>query len=102
KDIAKYKGRFDEGYDKLRTDRAARLRNLGLIDPKWELTPTAKKWEDVQNREWELRCMEVYAAMIDCMDRGIGQIVAELKRQNRFENTLILFMQDNGGCAEDR
>lgn len=44
--------------------------------------------------------MEVYAAMVDSMDQGIGRIVAELKRQGQFENTLILFLQDNGGCAE--
>ncbi len=52
------------------------------------------------DREFELRCMEVYAAMVDCMDQGIGRIVAELKRTGQFDNTLILFLQDNGGCAE--
>jgi arylsulfatase len=45
--------------------------------------------------------MEVYAAMLDCMDQGIGRIVSELKRSGRFENTLILFLADNGGCAEE-
>jgi len=101
-DIAKYKGRFDAGYDAVRQKRIARLRELGLLDPKWKPAATAHEWGDVQNREWELRCMEVYAAMIDRMDQGIGKIVAELKRQGQFENTIILFLQDNGGCAEDR
>jgi arylsulfatase A-like enzyme len=54
----------------------------------------------VQNRAWEARCMEVYAAMIDRMDQGIGRIVKELERTGRLENTLIFFLQDNGGCAE--
>jgi arylsulfatase A-like enzyme len=54
----------------------------------------------VKNREREIACMEVYAAMVDRMDQGIGRIVAELKRTGQFDNTLILFLQDNGGCAE--
>ena len=57
-------------------------------------------WESVEDKAWEARCMEVYAAMIDRMDQGIGKIVAELKEQGMFEDTLILFLQDNGGCAE--
>ena len=101
KDIARYKGRFDAGYDKLRQERAERLRKMGMMDPRWEVSATARKWEDVKHRDWELRCMEVYAAMIDCMDQGIGRIMAELKRQGSLDNTLILFLQDNGGCAEE-
>ena len=54
------------------------------------------------DKKWEAACMEVYAAMIDRMDQGIGKIVAELKRTGQFDNTLILFLQDNGGCAEPR
>jgi arylsulfatase len=54
----------------------------------------------VQHREWEIRCMEVYAAMVDRMDQGIGKITQSLKDTGRFDNTLILFLQDNGGCAE--
>lgn len=101
KDIGKYKGRFDAGYDKLRQQRVERLRKMGMMRPEWEVAPTAANWEQVKNREWELRCMEVYAAMIDSMDQGIGRIIAELKRQNQFDNTLILFLQDNGACAEE-
>jgi arylsulfatase A-like enzyme len=99
KDIAKYKGRFDAGYDVLRKERIERLLKMNLIDTKWQPSPTDLNWEDVQNREWELRCMEVYAAMIDNMDQGIGRIMVELKRQNKFDNTLILFLQDNGACG---
>jgi arylsulfatase A-like enzyme len=100
KDIAKYKGRFDLGYDTLRKERNENLKKLGLINPNWQLTPTVGIWKAQKNKEWEARCMEVYCAMIDNMDQGIGRIVDELKRENRFENTLILFLQDNGACAE--
>jgi len=57
-------------------------------------------WSGVENREWEISRMEVYAAMIDRMDRGIGKIVEELEQSGELENTLILFLADNGGCAE--
>jgi len=55
----------------------------------------------VGDKAWQARCMEVYAAMVDCMDQGVGRIVAELKKQNQLDNTLIMFLQDNGGCAEE-
>ena len=99
-DIAKYKGRFDAGYDQIRADRLTRMRELGVVSPSAEMSPPAESWSDVRNREWELRCMEVYAAMIDRMDQGIGRITRTLSEQGCFENTLILFLQDNGGCAE--
>ena len=81
-----------------RFEKAARL---GLIDPAQPMTPTAGDWSQVADKKWEAACMEVYAAMVDRMDQGIGKLVAELKRTGQFENTLILFLQDNGGCAED-
>lgn len=100
KDIAKYKGRFDAGYDELRRERLERVRQLGLIDADWKMTEGTDDWSKVQNRAWELRCMEVYAAMIDNMDQGIGRVIATLEKNGELDNTLILFMQDNGGCAE--
>jgi arylsulfatase len=54
----------------------------------------------VKNREFEARCMEVYAAMVTAMDEGVGRIVAELKSQGQLDNTLIFFLEDNGACAE--
>ncbi|MGE3777728.1 MAG: sulfatase-like hydrolase/transferase, partial [Pirellulaceae bacterium] len=100
-DIAKYRGRYDAGYDAVRAARHARLRSLGLVDPDWQLAPqNGGAWPDVPDRAFELRCMEVFAAMIDCLDQGVGRLVAELKRTNQFERTLLLFLQDNGGCAE--
>lgn len=100
KDIAKYKGKYDGGYAPIRQRRYERGKKLGLVDPRWPLPPPAGDWAGVENKGWEARGMEVYAAMIDNMDQGIGRLVAELKRQKQFDNTLILFLQDNGGCAE--
>ena len=99
-DIAKYKGRYDAGYEPIRAARWAKAKQLGLVDAKWELTPASGAWDGVRNKAFEARCMEVYAAMIDSMDQGIGRIVAELKARGQFENTLICYLQDNGGCAE--
>jgi len=99
-DIAKYKGRYDGGYEPIRAARRARMKQLGLLDEQWPATTPAVPWEDINNKAFESRCMEVYAAQIDCMDQGIGRIVAELKAQGQFENTLIFYLQDNGGCAE--
>ena len=74
---------------------------LGLIDPKQGLSPAGRATGTRStDKKWEAACMEVYAAMIDRMDQGIGKIVAELKRTGQLDNTLILFLQDNGGCAE--
>jgi len=64
------------------------------------LSAQASDWGQVENKAWEARCMEVYAAMIDRLDQGIGRIVGELKRAGQLDNTLLFFLQDNGGCAE--
>ncbi len=100
-DIAKYKGRYDAGYDAIRAVRVEKMKKLGLLPSGWQVAPQAGgAWSEVKNREFEIRCMEVFAAMIDGMDQGIGRLVAELKKQGQYDNTLILFFQDNGGCAE--
>jgi arylsulfatase len=103
-DIAKYKGRFDAGWDKLREERLKRLVEDGIIHPNWRLTdrdPTQPAWTDAEQREWTLRCMEVYAAQIDRMDQGIGRILKALEETAQMDNTLIIFLSDNGACAED-
>jgi arylsulfatase len=101
KDIEKYKGKFSQGYDPIRQERFKRLKEAGLIDPKWELTSTAGDWENVKRKNWEERCKEVFDAMVDNMDQGIGRLVAQLKESKQFDNTVILYLHDNGGCAED-
>jgi arylsulfatase A-like enzyme len=100
KDIAKYKGRYNDGYAPARNARAKRVVELGLVSEACEPAPLIGEWESVEHKAWEARCMEVYAAMIDSMDQGIGRIVHSLKKNQKFDNTLIVFMQDNGGCQE--
>jgi len=103
--IAKYKGQYDEGWDVMRQRRYERLRSLGLIDPNSALSPRdsfVAPWsDDVPDRDWELANMEVYAAMVDEMDKGIGRVVNSLAAKGQLENTLIFFLQDNGACAEE-
>jgi len=99
--IAKYKGKYDKGYAHYRRQHFERLKEMGLVHKDWELSPQAGDWETVEPKDWEARCMEVYAAMVDTMDQGIGRLVTELERQGALDNTLILFLQDNGGCEED-
>ena len=72
-DIAKYKGKYDGGYEPIRRARFERPKQLGLIEPKRSCRRTAGDWDNVANKAWEARCMEVYAAMIDRMDQGIGR-----------------------------
>ncbi len=103
-DIAKYKGRFDKGWDRLREERLQRLVDAGILDAAWQLTdrdPTQPEWEQAEHKAWLLRCMEVYAAQVDRMDQGIGQILQALEAVGRLEDTLIFFLSDNGACAED-
>lgn len=98
--IAEYRGRYDAGYEPVRRARFERMKQMGLIDPAWTLSPAPGTWDEVKHKAWESRCMEVYAAMIDRMDDGIGRIVEALEQEGLADNTLVLFMQDNGGCAE--
>lgn len=103
-DIAKYAGRFDAGWDTLRAERLARLVASGIIDANWDLTDRDARipaWDDVTDTEWEAMRMAVYSAQIDRMDQGVGRIVEELKRQGSFDDTLVMFLSDNGGCAEE-
>ncbi|MCY2976867.1 MAG: arylsulfatase [Planctomycetota bacterium] len=100
-DIAKYKGRYDSGYDTVRATRLTKMKQLGLLDNRWQVSPQVGDWSEVENKAWESRCMEVFAAMLDCMDQGIGRLVDSLKANGQLENTLILYLQDNGGCAEE-
>lgn len=100
KDIAKYEGKYDGGYAPAYEARLKKMKSLGLIDPSWKIPGPIGDWSKVEKKEWESACMEVYAAMVDNMDQGIGRIVESLKRNGQLDNTLILFFQDNGGCAE--
>ena len=103
KDRAKYKGKYNAGWDAMRRVRYARQLKMGLIDRKWKMTERdrrAPKWEAAPNREWEIALMETYAAMVDRMDQAIGRVLVQLRTMDAFDNTLIFFLSDNGSSAE--
>jgi arylsulfatase A-like enzyme len=102
-DIAKYRGRFDAGWDELRREKVRRMKDMGLVNPAWEMfleDPRVPAWEEVENKTWELQRVEVYAAMVDCMDQGIGRILDCLESRGELSSTFVLFLSDNGACAE--
>lgn len=101
-DVAKYAGKYDSGYAPVREARFKKMKELGLVPPDAEMTPGSDEWADVDDKAREARCKEVYAAMVEKMDAGVGRIVAQLKESGKLDDTLILFLQDNGACAEEQ
>ncbi len=100
-DIAEQKGRYAMGWDSLRRQRLERMKALGIISAETQLSPRhplVPSWEQEENKEWQERRMEVYAAQISRMDQGIGSIVKALEAAGRLNNTLLMVMVDNGGC----
>jgi arylsulfatase len=103
-DIARYRGKYRVGWDELRKQRHQRQIAMGLVDKRWPLTPRdelAPAWDKAEHRDWQDMRMAVYSAQIECLDRGVGRIVKQLEESGQKENTLILFLSDNGGCAEE-
>jgi arylsulfatase A-like enzyme len=103
-DIDKYKGSFDAGWDELRRARFDRQCELGIAEPGTQLSPRdpdEPAWDNAPEKQWQARRMETYAAQVDRMDGGIGQIVTELKARNQFENTIFIFLSDNGASPEE-
>jgi len=102
-EVQKYKGQYDKGWDAVREERFQRLKKLGIISDKCVLTERSLEvpvWKDETMKEWQVRRMEVYAAMVHIMDEGVGRIVSELEKKGVLDNTVIFYMHDNGGCAE--
>ena len=114
-DIAKYADTYKVGWDEIREKRHAKMKELDIISEDTKLTPrsTYTNWgqiETKQNPAWVdlpeerrddlARRMAIFAAMVDVMDRNIGRLVSDLKNNNELENTLIIFISDNGACAE--
>ncbi|MCA9145332.1 MAG: arylsulfatase [Planctomycetales bacterium] len=104
-DIAMFRGKYKAGWDKLSAERHSRQIKMGLIDSTWE--PAARPdrvsdWNALSDEDKDRfdHLMAVYAACVYRMDRSIGTLVAGLKQRGVFDNTLVLFMSDNGGCAE--
>lgn len=109
--VAKYRGKYMAGWDKLREERYRRQMASGLIDAKWPLSPVSEKsrkddqvpaWDSLDQaaKERSDRIMALYAACVDRMDQSVGRIVEELKKRNALDNTLIIFLSDNGGSGE--
>ncbi|SHF89897.1 arylsulfatase [Mariniphaga anaerophila] len=102
-DIARYKGKYDAGYQKIREARYKKQLEMGLIDERYKLSePIYTSWNEMPEKEKsdEIKRMEVYAAMIDRLDQNIGRVLNTLKKTGKLDNTLILFVSDNGASAE--
>ena len=102
-DIAKYRKRYLAGWDAIRTNRYQRQIGLGIIDKRWPLTPRdprVRAWDEVNDKNWEANRMATYAAMVEHLDRGVGKILDRLKAKGIYENTLVIFLSDNGACDE--
>lgn len=102
-DIAKYKGKYLKGYDDIRSKRFARQKEMGLIDERFLLSEkTYTAWEsrsDSMKLVEDLK-MAIYSAMIDRVDQKIGELLNKIESMGELDNTLVLFMSDNGGSAE--
>ena len=99
--IAAYSGKYDAGYEAIHSRRVERMRELGLIPEVGEIADPVGNWDKVKNKEVETSLMETFAAMVTRMDEGIGRVLEHLRETGELENTLVVFLQDNGACAED-
>lgn len=104
-DIEKYRGKYLKGWDVLRFERYKRLVDMGIVNPKWPLSPRdtlIPAWNQMRASEkegWDLK-MAVYAAMIDRLDQNVGRVMAKLKEMGVEKNTLVMFFSDNGASHE--
>ncbi len=106
-DIAKYRGKYRAGWDKLRAQRYKKQLELGIMKPEWKLSPrpeTIPAWDTLTpgEQDFEDARMAVFAAMVDRMDQAIGRVLAQVEAMGETENTVVLFLSDNGGSPYDR
>ena len=104
-DIALYRGRYACGWDAVRTARHERLKGAGLLDARWPISPRdpqAPPWDDLPPGEKDMQDarMAVYAAQLHRMDLGVGRLLDTLDECGLADNTLVMFLSDNGGCHE--
>jgi arylsulfatase len=105
-EIDEYRGKYSIGWDKLRKRRYRRLKRMELIDPRWELSerdPMVPPWSSLNEEEKkeEQLLMATYAGMIDRMDQQIGRLMDYLEENGIKDNTIVMFLSDNGGCPYD-
>ncbi len=101
--IDKFGGKYDTGWDSLREERHARMKEMGLVNENWPLSPRDEDvpaWEDAGNKDWQSHLMAVYAAQVYSMDIGVGRVIRALERHDMLDNTLIIFLSDNGASNE--
>ena len=106
-DYAKYKGRYDQGWDVVRAARVAKQKRMGLLPADLKASPRPEHipaWDTMApwRQAYEANRMSTLAAMIHCIDRNVGRLVQDLRSHNELDNTLILFVSDNGACPYDR
>jgi arylsulfatase A-like enzyme len=97
-------GRFEEGWDVLRERRLARMVDEGLIPPGTALSdrdPSQPSWIESDHHTWQARRMQVYAAQVQALDDGVGRVLAAIDRSGQREDTLVMFISDNGASAEE-
>ena len=102
-EIKKYKNTYTKGWEYIREARYKKMAALGLIDSsKTKFSPMQDEpsWQTNKDTAWDARAMAVHAAMVDRMDQGIGKIIQALKETGQLNNTLIVFLSDNGASAE--
>lgn len=107
--LDKYKGRFDQGYDSVRASRIERMKQLGILSAEAvaarpiPANPKLPGWDQLtpEQKRTEARKMEIYAAMVDNLDHNIGRLVSYLRESGQYDNTLIVFMSDNGAAGEN-
>jgi arylsulfatase A-like enzyme len=102
--ISRYRGKYACGWDTLRERRHEQMISLGVVEARWPLSPRDPQvgpWQQNEQKAWQQRRMEVYAAQVDEMDRGIGRIIKALRQVGRLDNTLVMFLSDNGASAEE-
>lgn len=106
-DYKKYLGRYDAGWDVIRATRVAKQKQLGLFGKNVEPCPRPEhipSWDSLtpELRRWEARRMAAYAGLIDRVDQELGRLLADLQAKGELDNTLFLFLSDNGACPYDR
>lgn len=106
-DYRKYLGRYDIGWDAVRATRVAKQKQIGLLPSDLKESPRpehVRGWGQLtpERRAWEAKRMAAYAGLIDCVDQEMGRLIADLEKHGELENTVILFVSDNGACPYDR